>query len=140
MKRLLALFGLVTGIGAAAQTAKITDPLDVPVRHYGFLLAFALVGGFASWYRKVKAGEVKPGQLGHLIGELAISAFAGMVAFMLCMWADLPMPLTAALVGMSGHMGARALDWIEKQIVRRAGAALSATAPVERANNDGPTT
>lgn len=123
MKRLLASIALAVGFGAAAQTTKHTDPLDVPMRQYGFLLAFALVGGFASWYRKVRAGEVKPGQLGHLVGELAISAFAGMVAFMLCMWADLPTPLTAALVGMSGHMGARALDWIEKAIVRRADAA-----------------
>ena len=122
MKHLLAFLALMTGLGATAQT-KITDPLDVPVRHYGFLLGFALIGGLATWYRKVKAGEVRPGQLGHLIGELAVSAFSGMVAFMLCMWADLPMHLTAAIVGMSGHMGARALELMERAIVQRASAA-----------------
>ena len=119
MKHLLAFLALMTGIGATAQT-KITDPLDVPVRHYGFLLGFALIGGLANWYRKVKAGEVRPGQLGHLIGELSVSAFAGMVTFMLCMWADLPMHLTAAVVGMAGHMGARALELLERGIVQRA--------------------
>ncbi len=116
MKAWTTILAVLTGTAAAQQTR---DPLDVPVRYYGFLLGFAIVGGLANWYRKVRAGEVNPGQLGHLIGELAISAFAGMMAFMLCMWAETPMPLTAALVGMAGHMGARALDIIEKAITAR---------------------
>jgi hypothetical protein len=46
-------------------------------------------------------------------GELCVSAFAGLVAFWLCEYFTLNPLLTSAIVGMSGHAGAKGLIWVE---------------------------
>jgi hypothetical protein len=42
------------------------------------------------------------------------SAFAGLITFWLCEWAVVHPLLTAALVGISGHMGSRAIFKLER--------------------------
>ena len=95
------------------------DPLDYPVKQYGFVLGVALLGGLVSWVAKVRRGEISPWSVMQLIGELATSAFAGLICFWLCAWANAPGPLTACLVGVAGHMGTRAIvvfeQWAEKR-------------------------
>lgn len=55
----------------------------------------------------------------QLIGaEIVISTFAGMVTFMLCEWAEVDKMLAAALIAISGHMGARAIILTEKIFVK----------------------
>jgi hypothetical protein len=100
---------------AAAMSAKAaeTHPLDVPVRSYAFVLVVALLGGLVSFYAKVKAGSVSAWNLFHLIGELATAAFAGLIAFWLCSYMDAHPFIMAPIVGMAGHMGAKAIALVE---------------------------
>ncbi len=95
------------------------DPLNVPLKQYGFMLAVALLGGLVSWVAKVRKGEVSAWNVMQFVGELATSAFAGLIAFWLCSWANCPPPLMACLVGVAGHMGTRAIvvfeEWAQKR-------------------------
>lgn len=120
---------LLAPIHAWAQTQPLSpkDPLSYPLRTYGFMLAVAILGGFVSWYAKVRRNEIPGGSVFHLIGEITTSAFAGMLTFFACEYANFPQLLTAALVGVSGHMGAKIITLVEeaakKRIEQRAGVA-----------------
>jgi hypothetical protein len=69
-------------LAAMAQTPPKT-PLSYSLAEYGVVLAAALLGGLANWYVKAKNGPdgYSPAAL---IGELCVSAFAGVIAFWLC--------------------------------------------------------
>lgn len=104
---------------ALAQAISPKDPLSYPLRVYGFMLAVAILGGFVSWYAKVRRNEIPAGSVFHLIGEVTTSAFAGMLAFFACEYANFPQILTAAVVGVSGHMGAKIISMAENMAKRR---------------------
>jgi hypothetical protein len=91
----------------------LKTPLSYSLREYGMVLAVAILGGIASFWGKVRRGELALLNISALIGELCMSAFAGLMAFYLCEWWGMPPLLTAAIVGMSGHAGARGLTWLE---------------------------
>jgi len=100
---------------------KRKTPFDYELKWYGLVLGMALIGGFASWYSKVKKGEVPPWSIHHLTGELVTSAFAGLICFFLCEQAGSPPMLTAALTGIVGHMGTRAITLFEGYAMKRSG-------------------
>lgn len=116
-KRIFAAIALALGLQAYAADK---DPLDYPLSQYAFLLGVALLGGLVSWWAKVRKGEASPWSLSTLIGELCTSAFAGLLAFWLCEWSGSPPLLTAAMVGIAGHMGARAIAGFEQWAQARA--------------------
>lgn len=91
----------------------IKTPLSYSLQEYGIVLATALLGGLANWWIKVRRGEMLGSSIAALIGELCVSAFAGLIAFWLCEWWGMPPLLTAAVVGMAGHAGARGLNALE---------------------------
>ena len=97
----------------ANAQAVLKTPLSYTLREYGVVLGVAILGGIASWWGKVRRGELVLFNISALIGELCMSAFAGLMAFYLCEWWGMPPLLTAAIVGMSGHAGARGLSWLE---------------------------
>jgi hypothetical protein len=105
----------------APAVAADRDPLEIPLRQYAYLLGIALLGGLVSWYSKVQAGAMRAWSLTALIGELATSAFAGLLAFWLCAWSGTPQLVTAALVGIAGHMGTRAIAAFEQWAQERFG-------------------
>ncbi len=121
---LLLCLHLLAPIAAQAQAAASKGPLDVSLKQYGFFLAIALLGGFVSWFGKVRRGELAAANLMHLIGELCTSAMAGLLAFWVMQWLGTPDMLQAAVVGVSGHMGTKAVVWAEDVLKRRAEAAL----------------
>jgi hypothetical protein len=49
----------------------------------------------------------------ELFGELFTSAFAGVITALLCQYAQMSLTLTAALCGIAGHMGGRAIFHLE---------------------------
>lgn len=112
---------------AWAQDTDPRDPLSYPIKTYGFMLGFAIFGGLVSFYSKVRKGEVQGLSLMHLVGEIATSAFAGMIVFYLCEYLKLDQMLTAPLVGISGHMGAKVITLIEDEAKRRASSRLGGT-------------
>ena len=74
----------------------------------------ALLGGLVGWAAKVRKGELPAWSINHLVGELATSALAGLLCFWICEWGGVAPLLTAALTGICGHMGTRALTMLEE--------------------------
>lgn len=105
---------------------RMRDPLSIPLKTYGLMLGIALLGGFASWYGKVKRGEIPGWSVFHLIGEFATSALAGLLCFWVCEWMGLSQLITAPLAGIAGHMGTRAIALFEEWATKRAKKGLQA--------------
>lgn len=99
------------------QIAK--DPTAYSLRTYAFMLGVSVLGGLVSFYAKVRRGEASALSVMHLIGEICTSAFAGLLTFWLCEWANLPQILTAPLVGIAGHLGAKAIVMLEDAAKKR---------------------
>lgn len=118
LSTLIVTLHLVLPLAVHAQTT-VKTPLSYSLSEYGVVLAVALLGGIANWYIKAKND---PGgySLAALVGELCVSAFAGVIAFWLCEAFAVAPLLTAAAVGMAGHAGARGLDWLERMLKRQA--------------------
>lgn len=95
------------------------DPTTYSLLTYGWVLALASWGGIVNFLRKRKSGDARPFNIVELIGEIVTSAFAGMVTFWLCEASAINGLITAAMVGISGHMGIRAIFafeiWAEKK-------------------------
>ena len=110
---------------ALPALAQLRDkgPLDYSLKQYGLILGIALLGGAVSWWAKVRSGELPIWSINHLVGELVTSAFAGLLCFWICESAGLAPLLTAALAGIAGHMGARAITAFEQWATSRFGKA-----------------
>ena len=90
------------------------DPTNYPLLTYAWVALLSSWGGIVSWFRKRREGLTRSFNFMELVGELVTSAFAGLITFWLCEWSDIQPLLTAALVAISGHMGARAIFQIER--------------------------
>jgi hypothetical protein len=110
---------LIAPVAAWAQAAAPKDPLGYPLKTYGFMLFIAVLGGVVSYYAKVRSGEIPAASVMHLIGEITTSAFAGLVTFWVCEYLNVPQILTAPLVGVSGHLGAKAISMMEEAAKKR---------------------
>lgn len=120
--RLIATIALVIALLSPLMVrADPKSPLDYSVKQYGLTLAIALLGGLVSWMAKVRKGEASAYNLMQLVGELCTSAFAGLMAFWLCEWSGAPPLLSAALTGIAGHMGTRAIATFEEFAAKRFG-------------------
>lgn len=101
----------------ATEIAK--DPTSFSLLTYGWVFALAMLGGLVNFTRKLQMGHARVFNIVELIGELVTSAFAGVITFWLCEHSGLSPLVTAALVGISGHMGSRSLflmeDWMKKR-------------------------
>lgn len=95
----------------AASGAK--DPTAYPLLTYGWVLGLSIAGGIVSFCRKIKSGHSRPFNFIEFVGELFTSAFAGVITFYLCEAANIGGPLAAVFVGISGHMGSRAIFLVE---------------------------
>jgi len=76
---------------------------------WAWVVGLSLLGGFVSFYQKLKAGHVRAWNFTEFIGELATSALVGIITFKLCQWQGFNPDLAPALVGIASHMGSRAL-------------------------------
>ncbi len=95
------------------------DPAAYDLLTYGCVLLLSLMCGVVAFLRKLREGHTRVFNLIEFIGELCTSAFTGVVTFYLCEAAQFPPVLTAALVGISGHMGSRGLFLIEKHLTNK---------------------
>ena len=113
---------LLTASDASAQGARtgVSIP-DLPtLLTYLWVAAWGAAGGLVSFYRKVKTGTARWVNIHELIGELATSAFVGVITGLLCEAAGVSAALTFALIGLTGHMGGRAIFWLENAAQRAA--------------------
>lgn len=95
------------------------DPANYPLFTYLWVVAIASWGGVVSFYRKMKAGRTRPFNVVEFIGEITTSAFVGVLTFWMCESAGINTLISAALIGISGHMGSRAIWQFEKWAERR---------------------
>lgn len=114
------LIAIILATHATGVFANERDPLNYPLKQWGLILFFSLLGGFVSWYRKVQRGELAATNLFTLIGEFTTSALAGLLAFMFCDYFSVPVGLTAAIAGLAGHAGAKGLTIAEALLQRAA--------------------
>lgn len=94
---------------------------------YAWVLGIAMLGGAAQFYRNVKAGRSRPFNLAEFVGELLISGFAGFITFLLCKAANVNPYITAAFIGIAGHMGSRAIFMGEQLLEKTASKFLGVT-------------
>ena len=121
MRRLLAALVAATPFAAEAAATAEKDPLNYSLGQYGAMLSIALLGGLVSWIGKVRRGDVGSWNIMQLVGELATSAFAGLICFWICEAFGTPSLVTISLVGISGHMGTRAIVIFERWAARKYG-------------------
>lgn len=88
---------------------------------YLWVFGLAMLGGAVSFIRKARQGHVRWFNLAELVGEVITAAFSGVLTFWICEWAAIDPLLTAAFVGVSGHMGSRALFMFEGMLANRFG-------------------
>ena len=88
---------------------------------YAWVFGLAMLGGAASFVRRVRSGQAKYSNIVELVGELVISAFAGLVTYFLCRSANFDDMLTAAFIAISGHMGTRIIFMLESYLVKKFG-------------------
>lgn len=86
---------------------------------HAWVLLLSALGGAVSYVHRVRTGMTRRFNLPELVGDMFISGFVGIITFYLCEWARFDKLLTAALVGIAGHMGSRALFLMEKIIERK---------------------
>lgn len=89
------------------------DPSSYPLITYLWVIALAAWGGAVSFINKVKSGDARACNITEFIGEIVTSGFVGMITFWLCESASFNPLITAALVGITGHMGSRAMFHLE---------------------------
>lgn len=89
------------------------DPTSYSVLTYGWVFSLAILGGIVNFMRKLQTGQTRIFNIAELVGEIVTSGFAGVITFWLCENAAISPLVTAALVGISGHMGSRALFLFE---------------------------
>lgn len=89
------------------------DPTSYSLLTYFWVFGIASMGGFVSFMRKVQQGHARAWNFVEFVGEISASAFAGVITFYLCEQSHVDPLYTAALVGITGHMGSRALFMFE---------------------------
>jgi len=95
------------------------DPLSYSFLTYAWVILLSSWGGVVSFRTKLKNGVVRPFNLMELFGEMVTSGFVGVLTFFLCEAAGIEQLMSAALVGISGHMGSRAIWHLERWAERR---------------------
>jgi hypothetical protein len=94
------------------------DPTSYSLLTYIWVIGLSAWGGVAGYIRRVKTKNHAHFSLAELVGEVFISGFVGVLTFYFCESAHINPVLSAALVGISGHMGSRSLYFMEA-IVKR---------------------
>ncbi len=80
---------------------------------YFWFVFLAMWGGTANYISRVKKEGMKFSII-ELIGEWSISGFAGIITALICQEMQVSTLMTAALVGISGHAGGRAIVVFEQ--------------------------
>jgi hypothetical protein len=116
--------------------------LDIDWNNLGLWLwsvFLCLLGGFVRFTQKIQAGHARPWNFTELIGEMAMSAFVGSLAYKGCLAFGVRPDLTPAIVGVTSHMGARALFKLEVFVNffanRKLGLPADAPAPAKESDH-----
>lgn len=110
--------------------------LSYPWHTYFFVVFFSVWGGIVNLIQRYRMAKNRRFSLTESIGELTISAFAGMLTYYICEAFKLPEPLMAAFVGISGHMGSRIIYVFESWMKEKLSSYLGITKPNSNSESD----
>lgn len=79
----------------------------------------AVVGGVVSYLQRLKRKKDSIFSFAEVVGECVIAGFVGVLTSLVCQSQGVDWQISAALAGISGHMGSRVLYLAEKQIEKR---------------------
>jgi len=94
------------------------DPMAFSLLTYAWVLGIAIMGGVIQHF---KEHHGKAFSILQFVVDITTSAFVGILTFWLCTAAEMDELVTAALVGMSGHMGSRSLFLIQNYLKKKTG-------------------
>lgn len=118
---LLVAFGAiaVAAVAVAATSKPPEGPFDLALMAtYSWVVGIAGIGGLASFHGKVRRGEARWVNISEVLGELVTSSLAGLLTYWLCRATPINEFVAAAMIGVSGHMGSRAMFMLEKALER----------------------
>jgi len=95
----------------------IKDPTSYSLLTYAWIILLSTAGGALNFVRKARLGEIAKFDFILFFVEVLASGFVGVITFWLCEHANFDPLLTAALVGISGHMGSRTLYLFENKAI-----------------------
>lgn len=96
---------------------------------YTWVLLLSAWGGAVSFINKVRSGAVRPFNVVELVGELVVSGFVGVLTFWICESAGFNQLVSAVCIGITSHMGTRALFRLEQWVTRKLGMPDTPPAP-----------
>ena len=94
------------------------DPTNYTFLTYAWVIGLSAWGSLVQVIRRATSNMPFKKKLQLIGAKIIISTFAGMVTFMLCEWANVDKMLAAALIAISGHLGARAITLTETLLVK----------------------
>ena len=86
---------------------------------YFWVLALSILGGTVRTFMSLKVGMSFSDIVRRWFIDITVSAFIGIITFFLCEYAQLSQLLTAAFVGISAHMGTRAIVIVEELLYKK---------------------
>lgn len=92
------------------------DPTSYELLTYLWVIGLAMTGGAVGFYEKWKRRHSRVFSVIEFAGEIVTAGFIGVITFWLCEAANISQLITAASVGVSGHMGSRSLFALKKRL------------------------
>lgn len=107
------------------------DPANYSLITYAWMIGLAVWGGMVRYFQRINAGHdcFRWFAFG---GEIIASGFFGIITFYLAKSADIDSLVTAAMVGVSGHMGVTINYYVRQFVQRRLGIKISITDETQR--------
>lgn len=93
--------------------------LDRELVNSFMILILALWGGLANYLNRLRYAKIKVFNILDFAGVITTSGFTGVVVFLLCKYNNIDQYMTAALVGISGHMGIKLVHKLEVLLERQ---------------------
>lgn len=90
------------------------SPENYGILTWVWVVGISILGGTVRTLTQLKLGMTWQDLARRWAIDIVVSAFIGIVTFSLCEYANFDQMLTAAIVGISAHMGTRAIVLIEE--------------------------
>jgi len=87
------------------------SPENYAIATYLWVFGLAMLGGVVSFMKKLMNG--RKWKAGDFVGDIAASAFAGVLTFYICESLNVPQVASAALVGVAGHSSSKVMVVLE---------------------------
>lgn len=95
------------------------SPENYSLLTYAWVVGLSVLGGTVRTLTNIKMGMSTGALVRRWSIDVTVSAFIGIVTFFLCEYAGLEPVLTAAFVGVSAHMGTRAIVIFEEILYKK---------------------